>query len=99
MTHSHFWWTARSKLRYMEIEEYSSAGEHGGNGATGKSPTFCKRNNFGILKVNKNSFHFCVKDAFGYSYLHLKHSKRLSASVMDAESAGLTVDAPVAVGN
>jgi len=94
MTHSHFWWTARSKLRYMEIEEYSSAGEHDGNGATGKSPTFCKKNNFGILKVNKQSFHFCCKDAFGNSYLNVGHSKRLSALSGDEKAGtGPTEDA------
>merc|ERR1719474_2672937 len=86
ITHSHFWWTPKCKLKYMEIDEYTSAPEYDGKGATGKSPTFCKRNNFGILKVNKNSFYFCCKDAFGYSYLNVGHSKRLSALAGDEEA-------------
>lgn len=88
VTHSQWWWRPKWQLKYMEIDGYKCAEENDGNGATEKSPNWCRRNNFGVLKVNKKEWGYCVKDSFGYSYLHVKHSKNQSGSVVESQGAG-----------
>lgn len=75
ITHSKPWFCCKCWLKFLEIEEYQMAKQHDGNGATGKSEPI-KKNSFGSLRINKNEFHYCVKDAFGYEYLHLSHVKK-----------------------
>ena len=75
ITHSKPWYCCKCWLKFLEIEQYEAAKKHNGNGATGKSEPI-KKNSFGLLKINKKEFHFCVKDAFGYEYLNLSHVKK-----------------------
>eukprot|EP01084_Bolivina_argentea_P207472 353975_1 len=76
ITHSKQWFCCKCQYKYLDIEQYTMAKEHNGNGATEKSPGHCCKNNFGILNINKKKFEFGFKDAFGYSYLNVTHEKK-----------------------
>merc|ERR1712228_1151497 len=75
ITHSKPWFCCKCWYKFLEIEEYEAAKLHNGNGANGKSEP-CKKNSFGLLKINKREFRFCVKDAFGYEYINVTHVKK-----------------------
>merc|ERR1712228_774356 len=75
ITHSKPWFCCKCWYKFLEIEEYEAAKLHNGNGANGKSEP-CKKNSFGLLKINKREFRFCVKDAFGYEYINVTYVKK-----------------------
>eukprot|EP00483_Globobulimina_turgida_P004522 UN04531 len=52
ITHSKPWFCCKCWYKYLEIDEYTSAKENNGYGATSKSATNCQKNSFGILKIN-----------------------------------------------
>jgi len=74
LTHSKPWFCCKCWIKYLEIGDYKMAKNHDGNGATSKSEP-CQKNSFGLMSINKQKFTFCVKDAFGYSYLNISHQK------------------------